>query len=67
LQNNLVSPIAYGRGLRLNPLAILVAVLFWGTLWGVGGVFLAVPIIAAVKILAERVSALSPVATFLDE
>ena len=34
LQNNLVSPIAYGRRLRLNPVAVLVGVLFWYALWG---------------------------------
>ena len=40
LQNNLVSPVAYGRRLRLNPVAILIGVLFWYYLWGVAGAFL---------------------------
>jgi predicted PurR-regulated permease PerM len=67
LQNNLVSPLAYGRRLQLNPYAILVAVLFWGTLWGVAGVFLAVPIAAAARILAERIPELTPLAEFLED
>ena len=67
LQNNLVSPVAYGRRLRLNPVAILVGVLFWYYLWGVAGAFLAVPIIATVKILGEHIEALAPVAEFLSE
>jgi len=67
LQNNLVSPVAYGRRLRLNPVAILVGVLFWYYLWGVAGAFLAVPIIATVKILGEHIGALAPAAEFLSE
>jgi predicted PurR-regulated permease PerM len=67
LQNNLVSPVAYGRRLRLNPVMILVGVLFWYYLWGVAGAFLAVPIIATVKILGEHIAALAPAAEFLSE
>ena len=50
LQNNLVSPIAYGQRLKLNPVAVLMGVLFWWFLWGVAGAFLAVPFIATLKI-----------------
>ena len=67
LQNNLVSPVAYGRRLRLNPVAILVGVLFWYYLWGVAGAFLAVPIIATTKILGEHIESLSPIAEFLGD
>ena len=34
LQNNLVSPLVYGQRLKLNPVAVLVGVLFWWLLWG---------------------------------
>ena len=67
LQNSFVSPIAYGRRLRLNPFAILVAVLAGYALWGVAGVFLAVPAAAALNVLAEHVEALAPVGAFLRE
>jgi predicted PurR-regulated permease PerM len=67
LQNNLVSPVAYGRGLRLNPTAILFAVMFWFMLWGVAGAFLAVPIVASLRVLASRMPALEPVAILLEE
>jgi predicted PurR-regulated permease PerM len=67
IQNNVVSPVAYGRGLRLNPFAILVAVLFWGALWGFAGVFLAVPMAAALKALSDRVPALAPLGAFLED
>lgn len=67
LQNNLVSPLAYGRTLRLNPFAILVAVLAGYAFWGVAGVFLAVPAAAALNVVAEHVEALAPVGAFLRE
>ncbi|HEX2637620.1 MAG TPA: AI-2E family transporter [Gemmatimonadales bacterium] len=67
LQNNLVSPVAYGRGLRLNPVAVLVGVLLWWLLWGVPGAFLAVPILATFKILGEHVPSLAPVSEFLGD
>jgi predicted PurR-regulated permease PerM len=67
LQNNLVSPIAYGRGLRLNPTAILVAVMLFYFMWGVAGAFLAVPIVAALRVLASRVPPLEPLSIALEE
>jgi predicted PurR-regulated permease PerM len=67
LQNNLVSPFVYGQRLKLNPVAVLVGVLFWWLLWGVAGAFLAVPFFATLKILADHVESLTPIATFLGE
>ena len=67
LQNNLVSPVAYGHRLRLNPVAVLVGVLFWWTLWGVPGAFLSVPIIAAIKIMGDHIEGLQALGEFLAE
>ena len=67
LQNNLVSPLVYGQRLKLNPVAVLVGVLFWWLLWGVVGAFLAVPFFATLKILADHVESLTPLAAFLGE
>lgn len=67
LQNNLVSPLAYGRGLRLNPTMILLGVMFWWAVWGVAGAFLAVPILASLRVLGSRLPALEPLAILLEE
>jgi predicted PurR-regulated permease PerM len=67
LQNNLVSPIAYGRGLRLNPTMILLGVMFWWMVWGVAGAFLAVPILASLRVLGSRIPTLRPMAVMLEE
>ena len=62
-----MSPKAYGSSLRLNPTAILAGIMFWGLVWGVAGVFLAVPLLAAIHIIAERSDSLAPMAVFLGE
>jgi predicted PurR-regulated permease PerM len=67
LQNNVVSPIAYGKRLKLNPVAVLVGVLFWWFLWGIPGAFLAVPIVATIKIVADRTERFQAVGEFLGE
>jgi predicted PurR-regulated permease PerM len=67
IQNNLVSPYLYGQHLKLNPVAVLVGVLIWWFLWGIPGAFLAVPIIATIKIVADRVEGFGPVGEFLGE
>jgi predicted PurR-regulated permease PerM len=67
IQNNAVSPFAYGSGLKLNPLAVLLSVLIGWFLWGVAGAFVAVPALAAVKIFAERSNRDSRLAEILSE
>jgi predicted PurR-regulated permease PerM len=67
IQNNLVSPLVYGNRLRLNPAAVLISVLFWWTLWGVVGAFIAVPVIAAVKILGDHVPRLRTLGELLGD
>ncbi len=67
IQNNIVSPFAYGHKLQLNPVAVLVGVLLWYFLWGIPGAFLAVPIVATIKVIADRVEGMKAVGEFLGE
>jgi predicted PurR-regulated permease PerM len=67
IQNNVVSPFAYGSGLRLNPLAVLLVVVVGWFLWGVAGAFVAVPVLAAIRIFAERASPNSRLAAVLGD
>jgi predicted PurR-regulated permease PerM len=60
-----ITPFVLGRGLQLNPVAIFIAILLWGWLWGIVGVLLAVPLLASFKIVCERVEPLHPIAEFL--
>jgi len=65
IQAYVVSPILLGRRLTLNPVAIFVALLFWSLVWGVAGAFLAVPLLATLKIFCDHIERLQPVGEFL--
>jgi predicted PurR-regulated permease PerM len=67
IQNNLVSPFAYGSGLRLNPLAVLIIVIIGWFLWGPAGAFVAVPLLAAARVFAERSSTSSRLEEVLSD
>lgn len=67
LQNNVLSPILYGKHMKLNPTAILLSLMLWYMLWGVAGAFLAVPILAAFNVFAARTTSLKPLSIFLSE
>ena len=64
---NILYPKFLGNRLQLNPLAVTMALLVWGTLWGGMGLVLAVPITAAMKIVFDNVERLRPYGTWLGE
>ena len=63
--NSVLLPLVLGRRLTLNPVAIFLAIMFWGWAWGIVGILLAVPILACAKIICERIEPLQPFAEFL--
>ena len=67
IQANFVSPTVLGRRLTLNPVAILVGLVFWWWIWGVGGAFIAVPLLATFKIFCDHIESLAPIGEFLGE
>lgn len=56
-----------GRIARMNSAAVFISLLFWGWLWGVWGMLLSVPLIVIVKVIAEHVEQLQPVAELLGD
>ncbi len=64
---NVLYPKLIGRRLQLNPLAVTIALLLWGWLWGAMGLILAVPITAALKIIFDHVEKLRAYGTWLGE
>lgn len=52
--SNFVYPILQGRRLSLSPLAIVVAMTFWGWMWGIAGTLIAVPLTASVVIICDH-------------
>ena len=56
-----------GRRVRLNPLIVTIAVMFWGVVWGGVGLLLAVPITAAIKAVCDNVESLEPYGKLLGD
>jgi predicted PurR-regulated permease PerM len=67
LESNFITPQILGKWMTLNPVAIFLSFLFWGWLWGVPGMLLAVPILAIIKIFCDRVDSLTQFGEFLGE
>jgi predicted PurR-regulated permease PerM len=67
LQSNFITPVVLGRRLTLNPVAILVGLIFWWWLWGVAGAFIAVPLLATFKIFCDHIESLAPIGEFLGD
>jgi predicted PurR-regulated permease PerM len=58
LEGYVVTPYVMGRSLDLNGTTVLVACLFWGFLWGLMGLILAMPITVSMKLVFQHVPAL---------
>lgn len=66
VMGNYVDPRFVGRQLSLSPLVVLIAVVFWGWIWGVAGALLAVPMTATLVVACAHVDALRPLALMLS-
>jgi predicted PurR-regulated permease PerM len=65
LEGNFITPKVMGDRIQLNVVAVLLASMIWGWLWGAMGVLLAIPITAALKVVCERIEPLRPIAVLL--
>lgn len=66
LEGNFITPMVMGRSLTLNPVLVLLSLTFWGWMWGIAGVILAVPILAAFKIFCTHIKQMEPLAEFMS-
>ncbi|TAF43621.1 MAG: AI-2E family transporter [Sphingobacteriales bacterium] len=60
IDGNIIMPIIVGSKVKINALIVIVAVVIGEMLWGISGMFLAIPIIAIAKIIFEKVDGLKP-------
>lgn len=65
LIGNVIDPKLMGDRLDLHPVTVLLVLMFWGLIWGVAGMFLAVPITAVVKIVLVRTRSGFPIAEMM--
>jgi predicted PurR-regulated permease PerM len=67
LSMNVLYPKIVGKRLRLNPLAVTLALLFWAWIWGAMGLILAVPLVGATKIVCDYVDPLRGFGAWLGD
>jgi predicted PurR-regulated permease PerM len=66
LTGNYLEPRIAGQKLGVSPIMILLSLAFWGWLWGVTGMILAVPIVVIIKIVLDNIQQTKPIATLLS-
>jgi predicted PurR-regulated permease PerM len=62
---NILDPRIQGIQLNLSPFVILISLTLWGFIWGVAGMFLAVPIMSILQIVFANVKSLKPFAVLI--
>ncbi|HEV3412327.1 MAG TPA: AI-2E family transporter [Puia sp.] len=60
IDSNILLPVIVGSKVRINALITVLGVIIGGSLWGISGTFLAIPVIAIMKIVFDRVDSLKP-------
>ena len=63
---SVIDPMLMGRTLRVSSFGIIIAMAFWGAVWGVPGMFLAVPIMVAIMIICSHIPSARAVAILLS-
>jgi len=61
-----VVPFVVGRRLTLSPVAVFIMIMLLGWMWGVIGALVAVPVLASLKIICDRIQSLRPISEFLN-
>jgi AI-2 transport protein TqsA len=62
---SIIEPKIMGDDLDLHPVVLLMALIFWGMIWGIVGMLLATPMTAMLKILLQRNEMTAPVADIM--
>jgi predicted PurR-regulated permease PerM len=66
LEGEVITPALLARRFTLNPVAVILALVFWYWMWGVLGAVLAVPMLAITKIMCDRIRPLKAFGHFLE-
>jgi predicted PurR-regulated permease PerM len=66
IEGQFVTPALVGRRMQINTIAVLLAVAFWGWLWGIAGIFIAVPILIIIKVFSTQIAGLEGLQEFLS-
>jgi len=62
---NIVEPRLMGYSLNLSPMIVILSLVFWGYIWGIAGMLLAIPILATITLVFEKIKPLRFISVFL--
>ncbi len=65
IEGEVITPMLLARRFTLNPVLVIVSIVFWYWMWGVAGAFLAVPMLATAKIVCDRIRPLMALGHFI--
>lgn len=60
-----VTPLLLARRFELNPVLVIISLVFWFWMWGIAGALLAVPLLASFKIICDRIRPLMALGHFV--
>ena len=66
VEGETVTPLLLARRFTLNPVLVILSLVFWFWMWGIPGAILSVPMLAVTKILCDRVRPLAALGHFLQ-
>ncbi|MGB7756500.1 MAG: AI-2E family transporter [Salinisphaera sp.] len=58
LEGNFITPMIHGHRFAMSPLMVFIALFFWGWLWGVAGMLMAVPLLLVCKVTCDHIAGL---------
>lgn len=67
IENNLITPLVVGAKVKVNVLAVLLAVLIGGAVWGISGMVLFIPMVGVLKITFDSIPSLQPYGYLLGD
>lgn len=67
LEGNFITPYVIGSKISINPLVAILALILFGTLWGISGLILALPVTAMCKVIFDAVPGMQPFGFLLGE
>lgn len=66
LEGSLITPLLIAKRFTLNPVLVVLSLVFWYWMWGIAGAILAMPMLAITKIICDRIHPLMPFGHFLE-
>jgi predicted PurR-regulated permease PerM len=66
IEGETITPMLLARRFTLNPVLVIISLVFWFWIWGISGAILAVPMLAITKVICDRVRPLAAFGHFLE-